>query len=133
MIRYAAMFGLGLAYVGTSNGSAVRRLLHSGVSDLSDDVRRAAVISLGFVLCNAPNHVSCFAGFICWNMPRNLTSFIPFEFLLIFLVLTGSPCCVASCGFIQSLRSICCGSGCRDWLFWKFIGGSCGSVATHDS
>lgn len=58
MIRYAAMFGLGLAYIATSNSSAVRRLLHVGVSDLSNDVRRAAVISLGFVLCNAPNQVS---------------------------------------------------------------------------
>lgn len=58
MIRYAAMFGLGLAYVGTSNSSALRRLLHVGVSDLSNDVRRAAVIALGFVMCNASSQVS---------------------------------------------------------------------------
>ncbi|GMF82901.1 unnamed protein product [[Candida] boidinii] len=39
-----------MAYCGTSNNSAVKRLLHIAVSDSSDHVRRAAVMSLGFVL-----------------------------------------------------------------------------------
>ena len=32
----------------------MRRLLHVAVSDVSDDVRRAAVLNLGFVLANVP-------------------------------------------------------------------------------
>jgi len=50
LLRYGAMFTVGLAYVGTSNNSAIRRLLHVAVSDVSDDVRRAAVMCLGFVM-----------------------------------------------------------------------------------
>jgi 26S proteasome regulatory subunit N2 len=49
ILRYGAMFTIGLAYAGTSNNSAIRRLLHVAVSDVSDDVRRAAVINLGYV------------------------------------------------------------------------------------
>lgn len=44
------MFMIGLAYVGTANNNAIRRLLHVAVSDVSDDVRRAAVTALGFVM-----------------------------------------------------------------------------------
>eukprot|EP00922_Rhytidocystis_sp_ex-Travisia-forbesii_P023669 GHVS01034710.1.p1 GENE.GHVS01034710.1~~GHVS01034710.1.p1 ORF type:complete len:1006 (-),score=143.50 GHVS01034710.1:269-3286(-) len=57
LIRYGAMYCIGLAYCGTSKNSAVRRLLHVSVSDVSDDVRRAAVIALGFVLCSSPEQV----------------------------------------------------------------------------
>jgi 26S proteasome regulatory subunit N2 len=39
---------------GTSNNSAVQRLLNFAVSDVSDDVRRAAVLCLGFVLMGSP-------------------------------------------------------------------------------
>lgn len=39
---------------GTGNNAAVQRLLHFAVSDVSDDVRRAAVLCLGFVLLGAP-------------------------------------------------------------------------------
>lgn len=46
---------IGLAYVGTANNDAIRRLLHVAVSDVSDDVRRAAVTALGFVMYK--NHV----------------------------------------------------------------------------
>jgi len=48
---------LALAYAGTSNNDAVRRLLHIAVSDTSDDVRRAAVTSLAFLLFKNPGQV----------------------------------------------------------------------------
>jgi 26S proteasome regulatory subunit N2 len=48
---------LALAYAGTSNNDAVRQLLHIAVSDTSDDVRRAAVTSLAFLLFKNPGHV----------------------------------------------------------------------------
>lgn len=54
ILRYGGMFAIALAYVGTSNNSAVQRLLHHAVSDVSNDVRRAAVMCIGFVLANAP-------------------------------------------------------------------------------
>lgn len=57
ILRYGAMFTIGLAYAGTANNSAVRRLLHVAVSDVSDDVRRAAVINLGFVLFRTTEQV----------------------------------------------------------------------------
>jgi 26S proteasome regulatory subunit N2 len=44
------MYTIGLAYVGTGSNHAVKQLLHYAVSDVNDDVRRAAVTSLGFVL-----------------------------------------------------------------------------------
>lgn len=57
IIRYGAMFAVGMAFCGTANNGAVRRLLHIAVSDVSDDVRRAAVINLGFVMVNKPHKV----------------------------------------------------------------------------
>jgi len=54
LLRYGAMLVIGMAYAGTANNSAIRKLLHVAVSDVSDDVRRAAVISLGFLLFNHP-------------------------------------------------------------------------------
>jgi 26S proteasome regulatory subunit N2 len=51
LLRYGGMFAIGLAYAGTGSNTAVRQLLHVAVSDVSDDVRRAAVLALGFVLC----------------------------------------------------------------------------------
>jgi len=41
-----------MAYCGTSNSKAVKWLLHYISCDVSDDVKRAAVISLGFVFIN---------------------------------------------------------------------------------
>ena len=46
-----------LAYCGTGSNKAVRRLLHVAVSDVNDDVRRVAVMSLGFVLFRKPGSV----------------------------------------------------------------------------
>lgn len=54
ILRYGAMYVIGLAYRGTGNNAAVQKLLHYAVSDVADDVRRAAVLCLGFVLMGAP-------------------------------------------------------------------------------
>merc|ERR1719424_1875841 len=51
------MLAVGMAYCGTSNAAAIRKLLHFSVSDVNDDVRRAAVTSLGFVMCNDPKQL----------------------------------------------------------------------------
>ena len=50
IIRYGAMFAIAMAYCGTSDNNAVKKLLHVAVSDVSDDVRRAAVMCIGFVM-----------------------------------------------------------------------------------
>merc|ERR1712147_61712 len=44
------------AYCGTGNNKAIRKLLHVAVSDVNDDVRRAAVTGLGFLLFKQPDH-----------------------------------------------------------------------------
>jgi len=54
ILRYGGMYTIACAYSGTGNNSAIRRLLHVAVSDVSDDVRRAAVTCLGFVLTTIP-------------------------------------------------------------------------------
>lgn len=46
-----------LAYCGTGSNKAIRLLLHTAVSDVSDDVRMAAVISIAFVLYKTPHRV----------------------------------------------------------------------------
>lgn len=57
ILRYGAMFMIGLAYAGSNNNNAIRRLLHLAVSDVNDDVRRAAVMNIGFVLFRQPEQV----------------------------------------------------------------------------
>merc|ERR1719277_1274434 len=57
ILRYGGCFCIGLAYVGTAHQTSIRRLLHISVSDVSDDVRRAAVMALGFVMCNVPDQL----------------------------------------------------------------------------
>nr|DAD23931.1 TPA_asm: hypothetical protein HUJ06_025394 [Nelumbo nucifera] len=54
ILRYGGMYALALAYGGTANNKAIRQLLHFAVSDVSDDVRRTAVLALGFVLYSEP-------------------------------------------------------------------------------
>ena len=60
ILRYGGMYALALAYSGTANNKAIRQLLHFAVSDVSDDVRRTAVLALGFVLYSEPEQVGCF-------------------------------------------------------------------------
>jgi len=55
ILRYGGAYTIGLAYCGTANSGAIRKLLHLAVSDVSDDVRRAAVINLGFLLFLVPS------------------------------------------------------------------------------
>uniref|UniRef100_T1J4R4 26S proteasome non-ATPase regulatory subunit 1/RPN2 N-terminal domain-containing protein n=1 Tax=Strigamia maritima TaxID=126957 RepID=T1J4R4_STRMM len=50
ILRRSGMYTIAMAYCGTANNRAIRRLLHVAVSDVNDDVRRAAVTSLGFLL-----------------------------------------------------------------------------------
>lgn len=57
ILRYGGVYTLALAYAGTANNDAVRKLLHIAVSDTSDDVRRAAVTSLAFLLFKNPSQV----------------------------------------------------------------------------
>lgn len=56
-LRYGGIMTLALAYCGTGSNKAVRKLLHVAVSDVSDDVRRVAVMSLGFILFRKPSSV----------------------------------------------------------------------------
>ncbi len=57
IMRYGAQYALALAYCGTGSNKAIRILLHTAVSDVSDDVRLAAVIGLAFVLYKTPERV----------------------------------------------------------------------------
>lgn len=57
ILRYGGIYTVALAYAGTGNNKAIRRLLHVAVSDVNDDVRRAAVTSLGFLLFRNPTQV----------------------------------------------------------------------------
>lgn len=57
IMRYGSMFAIGCAYAGTSNNTAVKKLLHFAVSDVSDDVKRAALMNLGFLLFRNPQKI----------------------------------------------------------------------------
>ncbi|KAG9293368.1 hypothetical protein G9A89_007614 [Geosiphon pyriformis] len=57
ILRYGGIYTVALAYCGTGNNKAIRRLLHVAVSDVNDDVRRAAVTALGFLLFRTPKQV----------------------------------------------------------------------------
>ncbi len=54
ILRWSGMYTIAMAYCGTGNNKAIRSLLHVAVSDVNDDVRRAAVTSLGFLLFRTP-------------------------------------------------------------------------------
>jgi 26S proteasome regulatory subunit N2 len=54
LLRHGGAQALSMAYCGTASNAAMRKLLHLAVTDVSDDVRRASVVSLGFVLCSNP-------------------------------------------------------------------------------
>lgn len=54
ILRRSAMYTIAMAYCGTGSNTAIRKLLHVAVSDVNDDVRRAAVMGLGFLLFRTP-------------------------------------------------------------------------------
>ena len=56
ILRRSGMYTIAMAYAGTGNNAAIRKLLHVAVSDVNDDVRRAAVMGLGFLLFKQPDH-----------------------------------------------------------------------------
>lgn len=57
ILRYGGTMTIALAYCGTGSNKAIKLLLHVAVSDVNDDVRRVAVMSLGFILFRKPGAV----------------------------------------------------------------------------
>lgn len=57
ILRYGGIMTIAMAYCGTGSNKAIRKLLHVAVSDVNDDVRRVAVMSLGFILFRKPSSV----------------------------------------------------------------------------
>lgn len=55
ILRRSGMYTIAMAFCGTGHNKAIRKLLHFAVSDVDDDVRRAAVTSLGFLLFKTPD------------------------------------------------------------------------------
>ncbi|KAB5584971.1 armadillo-type protein [Coniochaeta sp. 2T2.1] len=56
-LRYGGILTVAMAYCGTGSNKAIRKLLHIAVSDVNDDVRRIAVMSLGFIMFRKPGSV----------------------------------------------------------------------------
>ncbi|XP_025199490.1 26S proteasome non-ATPase regulatory subunit 1-like isoform X2 [Melanaphis sacchari] len=54
ILRCSAMYTISMAYCGTGSETAISKLLHFSNFDVSDDVRCAAVTSLGFLLFRTP-------------------------------------------------------------------------------
>jgi len=55
IVRYGGAFAVALAYCGSGLTKATRKLLHIAVTDVNDDVRRAALTGIGFVLFKHPH------------------------------------------------------------------------------
>jgi len=55
ILRRCAMYTIAMAYIGSGSNKANRKLLHVAVSDVNNDVRRAAVECLGFIMFRSPN------------------------------------------------------------------------------
>ena len=55
ILRYGAMYCIGMAYCGTGNTNMLQKLIKFSVSDVSDDVRRAALINIGFLEIKTPD------------------------------------------------------------------------------
>lgn len=56
LLRRAACLATGLAWVGTGSNDALSKMLHTAVSDVNDDVRRASVQAIGFILARNPEN-----------------------------------------------------------------------------
>ena len=57
ILRYGGIYTIATAYIGTANTNIIKKLLHSAVSDVDYDVRKAAVTAIGFVLCRLSEQV----------------------------------------------------------------------------
>ena len=55
ILRYGAMYCIGMAYCGTGNTNMLQKLIKFSVSDVSDDVRRAALVNIGFLEIKSPD------------------------------------------------------------------------------
>jgi 26S proteasome regulatory subunit N2 len=55
LLRRAGMFTISMAYCGSGDNCAIKRLLHVAVSDVDSDVRRSAVAGIGFILFRNPD------------------------------------------------------------------------------
>ena len=55
ILRYGAMYCIGMAYCGSGNTAMLQKLIKFSVSDVSDDVRRAALINIGFLQIREPD------------------------------------------------------------------------------
>lgn len=64
--RYGGMCALVLAYDGTANNKAIRQLLHFVVSNMSVDVKRTAILALGFVLYSELEQVGTISLNLIW-------------------------------------------------------------------
>lgn len=65
LIRMGGVHTAATAYAGTGANTILKRLLHIAVSDVSDDVRRCAVTTLGFVLCRTPDQIPSTVMLLC--------------------------------------------------------------------
>ena len=50
VVRYGGVLAIGMAYAGTGNNIALKKLLSLAASDVSDDVRRSAVMAMGYLM-----------------------------------------------------------------------------------
>jgi len=65
ILRMAGCHTIATAYAGTDSNKVIKTLLHIAVSDVSNDVRRSAVTSLGFVLCRSHDQLPSTVMLLC--------------------------------------------------------------------
>jgi len=63
--RYGGVLAIGMAYAGTGNNMALKKLLSLAASDVSDDVRRSAVMSMGYLMLNDYDNMFKVIGLLC--------------------------------------------------------------------
>ena len=54
ILHWSGMCTIAMAFCGTGNNAAIRKLLHVAVSDVNDDMRRVAVAAPGFLMFSNP-------------------------------------------------------------------------------
>ncbi|KAL0232686.1 hypothetical protein GEMRC1_011433 [Eukaryota sp. GEM-RC1] len=57
VIRYGGVYSIGLAFAGSGNPGALKKLLSIASTDTSDDVKRSSVIMIGLVMASSPTDV----------------------------------------------------------------------------